>query len=535
MTGEPPRQSRSEEEREAARLERERERAARAAKRSAKAKSPREAKPPRDAGPPRQATPGREATPERDAKPPRAGFAKPRLRRAPEPATPAAAEPDPPPRLPRDAAEPAPAARPREAAPAARPRDAAEAAPAARPRDAAARARSAAGRPAPDRASVRERADALLARRGPRGDAAPPGSPPGATPGRGRTGGSRRRRVVALVVLALLAGVALWLVLSLFQPGKGDGEGSVALTIPQGAGVGDIGDLLAERGVIDSGTFFELRATLSGSRGDLKPGTYELRRDMSYAAAIDALSAGPSPNLVNVTIPEGTARREVAGQIRKAGLKGNYVRASARSSGLNPRRYGAERARDLEGFLFPATYQLRRGSTVRSLVDKQLAAFKENWAKVDLRAARRANLTPYDVLIIASLVEREAQVDKERPLIASVVYNRLRDGTTLGIDATVRYAVNNWTEPLKRSELASPSPYNTRLRPGLPPGPIGNPGLESMRAAARPAKTGYRFYVVKPGACGEHLFAETDAEHQRNVARYEAARQAAGGRSPTDC
>jgi uncharacterized YceG family protein len=488
LIGEPPRQNRSEEEREAARLARERARVERAAKGSAKAA--RRAKPPVAEEP-------------RDAKPPRGGFPKPRLRR--EPAAPVAEEP----RAPAPAT-PA-AAEPR------RPRDAA---------DAARVARAGRAQPAPDRVSVRERADALLARRGgPRR----PGEPP--APG----GRFRRGRIFALAALAAVGAFSLWLVLALFQPGKGDGEGSVAVTIPRGAGVGDIGDLLAERGVIDSGTMFEIRATLSGSRGDLKPGIYELSRDMSYASALDVLTEGPSPNLANVTIPEGTARREVADEVREAGLKGSYVKATVRSRSLNPRRYGAERPRDLEGFLFPATYQLRRGSDVDSLVDKQLAAFEQNWAKVNLRAARRANLTPYDVLIIASLVEREAQVDRERPLIASVIYNRLRDGTTLGIDATVRYAVNNWTEPLKRSELASPSPYNTRLRPGLPPGPIGNPGLASMRAAARPAKTGYRFYVVKPGACGEHLFAETDAEHQRNVARYEAARQAAGGQSPTDC
>jgi uncharacterized YceG family protein len=154
---------------------------------------------------------------------------------------------------------------------------------------------------------------------------------------------------------------------------------------------------------------------------------------------------------------------------------------------------------------------------------------------VDLKAARRANLTPYDVLIIASLVEREAQLDKERPVVASVIYNRLREGMNLGIDATVRYAANNWTRPVTRSQLASPSPYNTYNHPGLPPGPIGNPGLESMRAAAKPARTKYLYYVVKPGTCGEHAFAETADEHDRNAARYEAARAARGGRSPTNC
>jgi UPF0755 protein len=372
----------------------------------------------------------------------------------------------------------------------------------------------------PSLESHRERVDRLLAARR----------------GRNREPNGRRR-LVALGAVALLGIAIAWFLISLFEPGKGDGGENdlVAVTIPRGAGAGEIGDLLDEREIVGSAFFFELRARLAGKHGDLKPGIYNLRRDMSYGAAIDALSSGPSPNLVNVTLPEGFARREIAGRIRSAGVEGDYVRASTRSRALNPRRYGAESARDLEGFLFPATYQLRRGQSARELVAKQVGAFKREWAKVDLRAARRANLTQYDVLIIASLVEREAQLDKERPLVASVIYNRLREGMNLGIDATVRYALNNWTKPLKRSELASPSPYNTYNNPGLPPGPIGNPGLASMRAAAKPARTGYLFYVVKPGTCGEHAFAETGDEHDRNVARYNEARAAQGGRSPTDC
>jgi UPF0755 protein len=139
------------------------------------------------------------------------------------------------------------------------------------------------------------------------------------------------------------------------------------------------------------------------------------------------------------------------------------------------------------------------------------------------------------VLIIASMVEREASVARDRPLIASVIYNRLKDGIPLGIDATIRFALGNWTKPLKVSELASTSPYNTRKYAGLPPGPIGNPGLDSIEAAAHPAKTGYLFFVVKPCGEGEHVFAKTDAEFQRDVARYDAERARRGGKSPADC
>jgi UPF0755 protein len=170
-----------------------------------------------------------------------------------------------------------------------------------------------------------------------------------------------------------------------------------------------------------------------------------------------------------------------------------------------------------------------------ALVSQQLTTFQEKFKGVDLSYARRKNLTPYEVLIIASLVEREAQLAKERPVVASVIYNRMREGIPLGIDATVRFITGNWDRPLRESELANPSPYNTRRNQGLPPGPIGSPGLASIKAAARPANTKYLFYVVKPGSCGEHKFSATDAEFQRDVARYNSEREKRGGKSPTNC
>ena len=150
-------------------------------------------------------------------------------------------------------------------------------------------------------------------------------------------------------------------------------------------------------------------------------------------------------------------------------------------------------------------------------------------------AAKRRKLTAYDVLTIASMVDREAQIPRERPLVASVIYNRLREGIPLGIDATIRFATNNWNRPLRQSQLAIDSPYNTRSRKGLPPGPRGSPGLAAIRAAARPARTGFLFYVVKPGTCGEHAFSKTDAEFQRDVGRYNTERARRGGKSPTNC
>jgi UPF0755 protein len=327
----------------------------------------------------------------------------------------------------------------------------------------------------------------------------------------------------------------LWFLNSLFQPFAGDGHGNVAVTIPKGTGVGKIGDLLSARGVIAHGFFFEVRATLAGKRGDLKPGSYTLKRDMSYGAVIDALSKGPASNLVTITIPEGKSRPEIQRLIAPDGLSGSYLKASRSSRLLDPRKLGGRHARDLEGFLFPATYQLRRGSAVSRLVAKQVAAFKSTLRQVSLRAARHVNLTTYDVVTIASLIEREAQLPRERRLIASVIYNRLRAGIPLGIDATTRFATGNWTKPLTGAQLRTSSPYNTRTNRGLPPGPIGNPGLASLRAAARPARTKLLYYVVKPGTCGEHAFSSTFQQFQRDSARYDAARAARGGRSPARC
>jgi UPF0755 protein len=373
---------------------------------------------------------------------------------------------------------------------------------------------------------------------------AAPGPQPGA-PGMPRHPLSvppRRRRtpgkIAALgAAIALLAGVLLFALFALFTPFKGDGSGRVAVTIPSGASASEVGDLLAAKGVVGSSFFFALRATLSGDRDALRAGRYVLRRDMSNGAALTALTTVPKvPPVRDVLIPEGPGRREVARLVANAGVSGDYLAASVRSTVLRPRTYGAPRGTpSLEGFLFPATYRLKRDATVRTLVREQLRAFERMIATVPLREARAKNLTVYDVLIIASMVERETAVPRERRIIAGVIYNRLRRGIPLGIDATTRYDEDNWTRPLKVSELRRDSPFNTRRRKGLPPTPIGNPGRASIRAAANPARTDALYYVVKPCGNGAHAFSSTDAQFQRDVAAYDRKRAELGGRDPSTC
>jgi len=253
----------------------------------------------------------------------------------------------------------------------------------------------------------------------------------------------------------------------------------------------------------------------------------------------DAPPPAPTPKAQptqTITIPEGQDRQQIAALAKKEGLKGNYLEATKKApEGFPLAEYGAKDAPNLEGFLFPDTWNdLPKKASVKDLIDRQLGVFQERIAGVDMGYAQSKNLTVYDVLKIASMVEREIQVPEERRLAAAVIYNRLAAGDTLGIDATIRYYLQNYDEQLTESELEADHPYNTRVNPGLPPTPIGNPGLASIEAAANPAKSDAYFFVVKPGTCGEHVFVETQEEFDQAEAEYQAALQAEGG-SPTEC
>ena len=166
---------------------------------------------------------------------------------------------------------------------------------------------------------------------------------------------------------------------------------------------------------------------------------------------------------------------------------------------------------------------------------RTLTEFKRVWARLNLASARRHHLTPYDVLIIASIVEKEAATVRDRPLVASVIYNRLRDHIPWGMDSTTRYEYNDYTKPLTQSQLASRSPYNTRLHAGLPPTPISNPGFSAIEAAAHPARTNYLYFVVKPCGNGASVFESSYRKFLRDSARYQSARARRGGRSPVKC
>jgi UPF0755 protein len=240
-------------------------------------------------------------------------------------------------------------------------------------------------------------------------------------------------------------------------------------------------------------------------------------------ATTAATTTVPQKPVLKIVFPEGFTRDEMARRIaavnriakqkRKITPKlspAAYRRATRR--GKLPDDFTDEKLPHLEGFLFPATYEFTEDTTSRALVRKQLDAFERAWAQVDLKYAKSKNLTAYEVLIIASMVEEEVQVPRERELVAAVIYNRLRVGLTLGIDATIRYGLDiPPTEPIHQSELESDTPYNTRKFLGLPPTPISNPGLAAIQAAAHPAQIDYLYFIRKPD-CKSHFFTASEEE-----------------------
>ncbi len=244
-----------------------------------------------------------------------------------------------------------------------------------------------------------------------------------------------------------------------------------------------------------------------------------------------ATTVAAGPKVLHIVFPEGFTRAEMAGRIdavrkiaeqrRRVTPKitaAGYLAATA-SSAL-PGTFARDgKRRPLEGFLFPAKYAFFSNETARHFVGRQLAAFRQSWRHVDMRYARSKNLTPYDVLTIASMIEREVVVPSERRLVAAVIYNRLHLHVPIGIDAALRYGLNiPPTQSITQAELDSNSPYNVRKLRGLPPTPIGNPGLASIQAAAHPAHVDYLYYARRKGS-KHQFFTSSYAAFQQFLAK----------------
>jgi uncharacterized YceG family protein len=278
-----------------------------------------------------------------------------------------------------------------------------------------------------------------------------------------------RRRAFALLVLVLVLGGLGWLAVAAIGGGRSD---------------------------------HEVQHTRSSSSL-----IYRTVTRTTKTATTETVIAIPKP--FHIVFPEGFTRKEMAQRVaavKKIAERKRHVRAHLSKAGyLRVTRVPRAPAcfhthvRTMEGFLFPATYEFFPQTTSARLVKDQLGAFCDNWGQLDLGYARSKNLTPYDVLIIASMVEKETLSPDERQLVAAVIYNRLQARMPLGIDATLRYGLDiPPTESIRESQLQSNSPYNTRKHVGLPPTPIANPGLASMQAAAHPADVKYLYFVRKP-------------------------------------
>jgi UPF0755 protein len=240
----------------------------------------------------------------------------------------------------------------------------------------------------------------------------------------------------------------------------------------------------------------------------------------------------PRPVMLRIIFPEGFTAGQMADRVsvvRRIAIDRRGV--TPRLTGVAytaavkrtppPRTFAPDmKRRSLEGFLFPATYEFTPGTTAATLVANQVDAFAQRWRTVDLRGAKRRGRTPYDVLTIASMIERETVAPEERRLVSAVIYNRLERDLVLGIDATLRYGLGiPGNRSLTKTHLASDSPYNTRRFKGLPPTPIGNPGLASIRAAAKPARVNYLYYVRKPDGI-HHFFTADEEEFCRKAREY---------------
>lgn len=352
-----------------------------------------------------------------------------------------------------------------------------------------------------------------------------------------------RYAILALIVVSLVFGIAL-----AYAAGRADVRQAVAafvadrlddpvsddartvrFVVRPGESGAEIAANLERAGLVRSAWSFRLVARLRGAQGDLRAGEYELRPNMASGEIVEILRSGSDNRF---TVLEGWRLAEIADALERRGLaKRDEFLALARSGDfegefLRSRPPGAS----LEGYLFPDTQEILPGTPTREIVQLMLDNFGRRFTTEMRDVAAQRGLTVHQVVTLASVVEREAAVADERPLIAGVLFNRMRRGMKLQIDATVQYAAAGvepsyspagyWKKGLTQADLAVDSPYNTYRYAGLPPGPIANPGLASIRAVLEPAETDYLYFVAKPD--GSHAFARTLKEHNENVARYQS-------------
>ncbi len=330
-----------------------------------------------------------------------------------------------------------------------------------------------------------------------------------------------RRVALVVFVLLLAAAAAGWVFYQRFElPYQGYEGGEQFVELNPGDGTQAIGRKLVEAGVVRDHASFRLALWLTGEARRLKAGEYRFDRPMTATEVVRRIARG-EVFLRAITFPEGLAIREMSAiyESRGFGPARDYARAARDTSRVADIDHSAG---TLEGYLFPETYNLPRRAGAPELVKMMVARFRQVLTPALQEEAGRRGLSVRQAVTLASLVEKETSREDERPLVAGVYLRRLEIGMPLQCDPTVIYALelaNRYDGNLTKEGLAVNSPYNTYRFPGLPPGPIASPGRTSLEAAARPAATGYLYFVSRND--GSHEFASTLDEHNRNVYRYQ--------------
>lgn len=331
-----------------------------------------------------------------------------------------------------------------------------------------------------------------------------------------------RRGLLLLVVLAILAaaGVAVTLYMRTNEPFKGYAGAEQFVIIEPGSGTRTIGQRLIEAGIVRDDVTFRAALWRSRRARNLQAGEFRFDRPMTPLEVVEKIARGDVYNR-RITFPEGLNIREMARLYEQQGF-GKAAAFIEAAGDPAPIRDIDGAATDLEGYLFPETYSVPRDTTAAKLVGLMVARFRQLFTTEMQHAAQALELTPRQVVTLASLVEKETAQPSERPIVAAVYLNRLKIGMGMQADPTVIYALQRagrYTGNLRRDDLSFDSPYNTYRYSGLPPGPIASPGLASLQAAVAPAKVDYLYFVSRND--GSHVFARTLVEHNENVRQYQ--------------
>lgn len=318
------------------------------------------------------------------------------------------------------------------------------------------------------------------------------------------------------VLLAIGGGWFFWRAMR--EPYKGFSEPAKRVEVKRGQRTASILRQLQKEGVLRDEWVPLVYMKLFRSRDSLKAGVYEFKGSAPAADIIDKLVDG-DVILESITIREGLDRFAIAKIFSDAGL-GTTEQWEAATNDTDLIRDIAPEAESLEGYLFPDTYKFDPGTPATTIVRAMVANFRKHWGNEI--ALITTGFNPHQTVTLASIVETEARLPQERPVVASVYVNRVRRRMLLGADPTVIYALKlagRWDGNIRKADLQLQSPYNTYRTPGLPPGPIANPGLASLRAAAAPATTPYLYFVARND--GSHVFATNNADHNRNVEKFQ--------------